>query len=650
LLEYNNKVMEAAFNVLSLEDSDLDFEIICEQLIRAGYNLNISRAETEHEYTTQIINNRFDIILADNNLPQFNAFEALKIHNEHCPEVPFICVSGSIGEIMAIELLKMGAVDYVLKDRPERLPFAVKRALDEAKEKAKLQKAEIALKESEHRFKQVAEDAHEWIWEVDRDGLFTYASPVIESLLGYTVEEVVGQKFFYDFFVPEKKEELRKAAFDIFSEKGYFTNFENQNVHKDGHILILSTTGSPILDNKGKIIGYRGVNADITERKKMLEELIIAKEKAEENDKLKTAFINNISHEIRTPLNGILGFGRFLVESELTPNVWMNYYNILEKSSKRLINTISDYMDMARIVSGTMEVHKNDFPVHAFIRRIIDNSKYLSTEKKIVIEVIVPIEPVNLMLNSDSEIVGKILHILLDNALKFSKEGSISCGYRIIPGFLEFFVHDTGIGIAQDKLEIIFDLFSQEDNSNTRGYEGSGLGLTIARGLVKLLGGSLKVTSEKGQGSEFSFTIPYNETARPEKTHDDITTKNADSGKPLVLIAEDEETNYLYMEVIMKMLECNYVHANNGAEAVEICKQNNKISLVLMDIKMPVMNGLEATKLIHEFRPGLPIIATTAYAQTGDENRFIEAGCNGYLPKPVKKDNLMSVLETYDIM
>jgi PAS domain S-box-containing protein len=642
--------MEAAFNVLSLEDSDLDFEIICEQLIHAGYNLNISRAVTEQEYTNLIINNRFDIILADNNLPQFNAFEALKLHNEHCPEVPFICVSGSIGEIKAIELLKMGAVDYVLKDRPERLPFAIKRALDEAKEKANLQKAEIALKESEHRFKQVAEDAREWIWEVDRDGLFTYASPVIESLLGYKVQEVVGQKYFYDFFVPEKRNELRKAAFEIFSEKEYFRNFENHNVHKDGHILILSTTGSPVLDNKGNIVGYRGINADITERKKMLEELIIAKEKAEESDKLKTAFINNISHEIRTPLNGILGFGRFLVESELTPDVWMNYYNILQKSSNRLINTISDYMDMAKIVSGTMEVHKKDFPVQPFIRRVIDNSKYLSTEKKIGIEVIVPSEAVYVILNSDSEIAGKTLHILIDNALKFSREGSISCGYRIIPGYLEFFVHDTGIGIAPDKLEIIFDLFSQEDNSNTRGYEGSGLGLTIARGLVKLLGGSLKVTSEKGQGSEFSFTIPFNETSRPEKTQDNITTKHADSGKPMVLIAEDEETNYLYIEVIMKMLDCSYIHANNGAEAVEICRQNDKISLVLMDIKMPVMNGLEATKLIHEFRPGLPIIATTAYAQTGDEHRFIEAGCNGYLPKPVRKDNLMSVLENYDIM
>ncbi len=624
-----------------------DLELIKEQLSDAGYILELTHVVSEADFTSSLHENDYSIILSDFKLPGFDAFEALKISNEICPEVPFICISGSIGEETAIELLKQGALDYVLKDRPERLPFAVKRALDEAKERSAYHKATKALQESEHRFKQVAEDAQEWIWEVDKTGLFTYASPVSLSLLGYSSEEIVGQKYFYDFFIPEKKEELKNAAFEVISRKESFRHFENPNIHKNGNVMILITSGSPIFDDKGNFFGYRGVDADITERKRVLEELVFAKEKAEESDKLKTAFINNISHEIRTPLNSILGFGHFLAEPELTAEQRMEYFNIIKRSSNRLMKTVSDYMDMARIVSGTMEVHKKEFFLQPLFNDIIDNMKHLCVEKKIGFEVVIPAESPNITLFSDSEFIRKTLNILFDNALKFTREGSISCGYVITPGFLEFFVQDRGVGIAHDKLELIFNMFSQEDSSNTRGYEGSGLGLTIAQGLVKLLGGAIKVTSEKGKGSAFTFTVPDTVYALSEMTSVAKTIKSADLNKPFVLIAEDEELNFLYIEFIMKMINCNYIRACNGAEAVELCRQNNNITLVLMDIKMPVLNGLEATQLIHEFCPGLPIIATTAYAETGDEHRFLAAGCNGYLAKPIKKENLKLLLQTY---
>ena len=643
----NRGIAGIELKILVLEDSLQDLELIQEQLSDAGYILDLTHVENEAGFISSLRGNCYNIILSDFKLPGFDAFGALQISNEVCPEVPFICISGSIGEEIAIELLKLGAVDYVLKDRPERLPFAVKRALDEAKEKAAYRKAANALQESESRFKQVAEDAQEWIWEVDREGLYTYASPVVLPLLGYSTDEIVGQKHFYDLFTPEKRDELKNAAFEVFSKREAFRHFENPNVHKDGHVLILTTSGSPIFDDKGDFVGFRGVDSDITERKKMLEELVLAKEKAEESDKLKTAFINNISHEIRTPLNGILGFGRYLVESELTDEERMQYFAILEKSSNRLMNTVSDYMDMARIVSGTMEVHRKEFLLQPLFKEIIEDTKYLCAEKNIGFKAVIPATPIDITLHSDSEFIRKTLNILLDNALKFTKQGSISCGYAITSGFLEFFVQDTGIGIAPDKLDIIFNMFSQEDASNTRGHEGSGLGLAIAQGLVKLLGGVIKVTSEKGKGTAFTFTVPYKVPALPEEPSIAKTMASTDTGQLLVLIAEDEESNYLYMEVVMKILKINHLHAVNGAEAVELCKQNSKITLVLMDIKMPVMNGLEATQLIHEFRPELPIIATTAYAQTGDEHRFLAAGCDGYLAKPVKKESLLSLLQKY---
>ncbi|MDP2115434.1 MAG: response regulator, partial [Bacteroidota bacterium] len=258
-----------------------------------------------------------------------------------------------------------------------------------------------------------------------------------------------------------------------------------------------------------------------------------------------------------------------------------------------------------------------------------------------------PTETVDLRLDSDPELIRKILNILFDNALKFTEKGSISCGYKVINGFVEFFVQDTGKGIARDKLEMIFNMFSQEDTSNTRGHEGSGLGLSIAGGLVNLLGGTISVASEKGKGSIFTFTVPFHETEVAEKFAPVEKKNSIITGKPMVLIAEDEESNYLYMEMVLKQAGCDYLLAKNGFEAVELCKQHTDITLVLMDIRMPVMNGLEATKLIREFRPELPIIATTAYAQTGDEQRFLAAGCNGYIAKPINKDKIFNIIHRY---
>lgn len=633
--------------LLVLEDSRHDFELVKEQLIDAGYVLDLTHVDRESDFIASLREDKFDIILSDFNLPGFNAFEALRICNDICPEVPFVCISGSIGEEVATDLLKNGAVDYVLKDRPERLPYAVKRALDEAFEKQAYKKAVKALQESENRFKQVAENAKEWIWEVDNDGLFTYSSPVVRSIIGYTEEEIVGKKHFYDFYLPEEKEKLKTDVFEVISKGGIFNNFENHNVHKDGHVLMLTTSGSPIYDNDGQIVGYCGVDTDITERKKMMSELLQAKEKAEESDKLKTAFINNISHEIRTPLNGIIGFGQFLAEKDLSAEQRSHYFNLIQKSSNRLVNTVSDYIDMARIVSGTMEVNNKEFDLLQFMNEISQKTCSLCEEKNIDFKVFTPLAIDKLILNSDAEIIDKIFYILLENALKFTNHGCISCGFNVMNGFINFYVKDTGKGIAKDKLEKIFVMFSQEDTSNTRGYEGSGLGLTIASGLVKLLGGTISVVSEKGVGSTFSFTVPYKVSelkSNKLSTGQDLLTN---SSRPLILIAEDDELNFLYIEAVIKMINCDYLHAKNGVEAVDICKQNDKITLVLMDIKMPVMNGMEATQIIHLFRPDLPVIATTAYAQTGDEYRFLSAGCNGYISKPIKKDKLLELIQKH---
>ncbi len=646
-MEKGTVFKNAALKILILEDSLQDKELIVEQLTKAGLQLDVTHAEVEKTYIEALKKCRFDIIISDFKLPGFDAFGALELCQEICPEVPFICVSGSIGEEKAIELLRQGAVDYVLKDRPDRFPFAVKRALDEAKEKATLLKAERELTESEARFRQVAETAQEWIWEVDSEGLYTYSSPLVATLLGYSPDELVGKKHFYDFFLPEEKEKLKLAAFEAFSKKEVFRNYDNTNIHKNGQRVVLSTSGSPIIDEKGNLKGYRGVDEDITERKRIIDELGAAKEKAEESDNLKTAFINNISHEVRTPLNGILGFGQILLETELSPKEKQEMLAHVQNSSKRLMNTITDYMDMAMIVSGTMKVHLKEFSLNQLFIELKGNAEQLFADKKITFKTEIPTESDDLTISSDSELIKKILSKLIENAIKFTQKGTIICGYGIKTDFIELFVRDTGVGIATDKLEAIFDMFRQADTSMTRGYEGSGLGLTIAKGMATMLGGNIYVASEIGKGSEFKFKLPVDKYSKSLTTKKTEITKKDSKQKPTLLIAEDDELNYLYIEAVVEKQGYNILHAVNGAEAVNYCMQNKGISIVLMDIKMPVIDGIEATRQIREFMPELPIIATTAHAQTGDEHRFLAAGMNDYVAKPFNKEKLLSIISKY---
>jgi PAS domain S-box-containing protein len=757
-----NDFVTGNLKILLLEDSFRDFELISEQLTDAGFFLDMTHAENESEFSSALQNDQFDIILSDFRLPGFNAFGALTIRNETCPDVPFICVSGSIGEETAIELLKQGAVDYVLKDRPERLPFAVKLALKDAREKSAHLQAEEALRISEEKFRsifhhnsaikliidpsdgniveanQAAADFYGWPVEklqemnfyqftsitpeapkaeieklidlkklhfeltnrkangslvdvevfnsslfignrqflhfivhdisekknadkqimllnraiesssvsitiTDVEGKIIYVNPYFLDTSGFTRDEVIGNNPRFLNSGHQSKEFYKNLWDTILSGHDWEGEFRNRK--KNGELFWEKAVISPIVNNEGVVTNFVAIKENVTDRKKMVEELVAAKEKAEESDKLKTAFINNISHEIRTPLNGILGFGQFLSESELTPEERNEYFALVEKSSKRLMNTVSDYLDMAMIVSGTMEMRKKAFVLRPFFEEIIETPIIQCAEKKLDFEAVIPADHKNIIVNSDQEFIRKLAGILLDNAVKFTEKGKITCGFRIIPAYLEFFVEDTGKGIARDKLEMIFEMFSQEFNSISRGYEGSGLGLAIAKGLVELLGGTITVTSLKGKGSTFTFTIPHSEPAIIENP---VMLKKDESGtKPFVLIAEDERSNYLYMEVMMRMTGCDYLHAVNGAEAVDLCRKHPEITLVLMDIKMPVLNGIEATKLIREFRPELPIIATTAYAQTSDEQRFLNAGCNDYLAKPIKKEKLLLLLQKY---
>ncbi len=399
-------------------------------------------------------------------------------------------------------------------------------------------------------------------------------------------------------------------------------------------------------ENELKILEFVAGQVSISiQRQKSLNDIQDALVKAEAGDRLKTAFINNISHEIRTPLNGILGFTEMILNPDSSIEDNILYYSVIKKSSKRLLETVNSYMDISLIVSGTMEISRRALNIDLLLEEIFEEFIDICEPKGIELKISRPIHQEALKINTDNLKLHKILAHLIDNAVKFTQKGLITFGYELTDTDIQFFISDTGSGIQPEVLDVIFDAFMQADVSPTRGYEGSGLGLTISHGMVKLLGGKMWVDSASEQGSTFYFTLPLRENPVISVLKAPEIPKPRTSDKPLILIAEDDDSNYKYIEIVLQYASYNVIRAENGYEAVECCHKYPELSLVLMDIKMPMLDGFEATRQIRTFRPDLPVIALTAHVTAEDRNAAMASGCNEYITKPVSKTTLLEIIE-----
>ncbi len=387
--------------------------------------------------------------------------------------------------------------------------------------------------------------------------------------------------------------------------------------------------------------------ANLSIRKTMTQELIKAKENAEESDRLKTHFMNNISHEIRTPLNGILGFGDLMLDSQLSQEDKKHYHGILQRNSSRLQQTVTDIMDIAELKAGSLKKNLRKMNIREVMTKSIDQIKSTCAVKNVLVSLKIPAELQETILVTDEEFFIKILMHLLTNAEKFTAMGRITAGFTMKEQWVEFFVQDTGKGISTDKMEAVFEPFMQEDVSSTRGYEGSGLGLSIARGLTELLGGRLWVESTQGVGSTFFFTLPRVEVNAISPSALTRNFEKNDPENPVVLVVEDDESSAELLQVMLQREGYLTLHAWNGTEAIDLCRKFPEIVLVFMDIKMPVMNGLEATAELKKMRPGLPVIALTAHAQPGDRYRMLDAGCDFYISKPIQTNEFPEILKRY---
>jgi PAS domain S-box-containing protein len=476
------------------------------------------------------------------------------------------------------------------------------------------------------------------------EGHVEFANTRMAELTGYTKSEIIGQisKVLHSNG-PDKK--MQRRIWSII-RSGEIWKGEIEDRKKDGSTYWSRIAISPIFDEEEVIKHYVMVYEDVSEQKKMLSELIQAKTKAEESDQLKTAFLANMSHEIRTPMNGILGFIDLLQEPGLTGDQYDEYIGIVKASGERLISTITDIIDISKIESGLSTLNESTVDVNQLLIDLFHFFKFEAENKNLQFAIKSMLPENKKFYLVDSSKLESILTNLIKNALKFTKTGEIGIGVSH-DNMLEFTVSDTGVGIPHDKLEIIFERFVQAEISIARDYEGSGLGLSIAKAFVEMMNGDINVISTVGKGSTFSFRIPAKEVYQHNNLIPSEIKKGEIRSKTKILVAEDDAISYIYLKTMLSKYGIEIIHACNGNEAIELCIENADISLVLMDMKMPVLDGYQATAKILEFRKNLPIVALTAFAFADDREKALACGCIDYLSKPVKKELLLESIKKH---
>ncbi len=475
----------------------------------------------------------------------------------------------------------------------------------------------------------------------------TRINGAVNANMGYTPEELSGRNV-KDLFYNESDylqfiELLNKGI----SNKQLLIKSEYRFRRKDG-IPIICHAQTTFLKKNDTVDQIIMSLHDVTDIKTMLNELLAAKNKAEESEKLKSAFLANVSHEIRTPLNGIIGFTELLKDPQLSTEDQKSYIDILSQSGQRMLNTINNLVDMSKIEAGIVELKNDTIDVNKLMTGLF--SFFEPDAKKKGIELKLINEIPDLFIVSDSNKVESVLSSIIENAIKFTSEGFVEFGSRTEKDMVVFYVKDSGLGIPEDKTDAIFNPFVQADISVKRGYEGSGLGLSISRSYAGMLGGSICVESKPGKGSLFRFSLPFisgSESGSKALSCTRNSSVPAGNRERTVLIIEDDPINITLTEIYLKKYGIEHLSAVNGSEGVEVFKKNSSIGLVLMDIKLPVLSGFEATKEIRHLDPDVPIVAFTAHAFPEDLDKMFEAGCNDYLTKPFYESDLIGKVSEF---
>lgn len=481
----------------------------------------------------------------------------------------------------------------------------------------------------------------------DLNGDIEYVNPKFCSISGYSSQELIGKnpRILKSGFTPNEVYEKMWATIS----KGNEWTGEFLNVRKNKELYWERASITAINDEFGNITHYLAIKEDISKSKKFEKDLLEAKNKAEESDRLKTAFLANMSHELRTPLNAVIGFSN-LCNDSMSIGELMEFVNLINRSGNQLLGIIEDILSFTLIDGGGMRLVEEEFLMINFLEEIKKQAREKQIQKnKERLKLRFSPDPNynRILVKTDFQRLLQVVLNLFGNGLKFTNEGFVEFGYRLLGDQIKLYIKDSGVGIEKEKKDVIFDRFRQADDSITRTFGGTGMGLAISKKIVDMLGGIIEVESDKNEGSTFSVVLNC-VISKTEKTVNKMyDEKDEVKVEKTILVAEDESSNYRLIQAILKRNNFKVIRAENGEEAMNMCAEDASIDLVLMDIRMPLMNGMEATKEIKKIRPNLPIIAQTAYAMDGDKDKAIEQGFDDYVSKPIRKDILIEKIKLF---
>lgn len=511
---------------------------------------------------------------------------------------------------------------------------------------------ENKLKESKRQLTTLIDNLPGIAYRCKNDAFWTmeFISDALEDITGHSVESLINNKrlSYNELIYPDDRENVKNSIESAIVNKRPF-DMEYRIYTTSGNIKWVKEQGCAIYNKDGSISHLEGYISDITEIKTRETELIEAKDKAEESDKLKSSFLATMSHELRTPLNGIIGFSELLNSNTPPGQVEVFSKNILD-CGNNLLAIIEDIFDLALLETDTLTLNKQTFKIfelYLYNKDFLEDFLLKSGKKENINLVYKPDNSIiDCFIEGDRFKINQVLANLIKNAVKFTHKGFIEFGfYTNNNSTITFYIKDTGIGISKESQKIIFEFFRQAEDVNTRKYGGTGIGLTISRIIANAMDGSLTVESKQGYGSTFYFTIPFitsSEILIKRKKEIVKTKNNIDFSDIKILIVEDEEINLFLLESILEVYNPILIKAENGLEALIKYHENPDINIILMDIKMPIMDGIESTAKIRELNQDVPIVALTAYNYDEEVSRIKQSGFNDYISKPFNKDNLMS--------
>ncbi len=505
------------------------------------------------------------------------------------------------------------------------------------------------LRSNQERQRRVFESSPDPMLVVDPTALILDFNSAFLEAFNVEADLVYGQKIFR--FINRVHWRTSIENFSETWKKGYLKNLEYQVVRPDGITFDAEVSTGAIYDSSGKPESMVLILKNISERKEAERKILEAKYKAEESDRLKTAFLSNMSHEIRTPMNAIVGFSDLLSDEQLSPEERRDFIAQINQGADDLMHLIDDIIDIAKIEAGQVNVHIAECFVTELFKEL--HLMFLQNIKRTGKDgVSIRVDwnwPLNeLAIYTDPFRLKQILINLMSNAVKFTEEGEIVLGIEEHPEGVYFYVKDSGIGIREEKQKVIFDRFMQGHETKTKLYGGTGLGLAISKNLTEILGGEIGVSSQSGEGATFWFILPRNEVPLKYEAALKTPSNNLRSwDEKKILIAEDDHSNYYFLMESLKDTGAEILWSKDGEETMEMFRNHKDLDVILMDINMPLMNGYECTKLIKLERPDLPVIAQTAYAMSGEREISRKAGCDDYLSKPIKVSELLDTLSRY---